>query len=86
MSSVTGSLSTIQRSSACRTSTGAGQQPQLRPQRDSGMTHKYMVQVQVICTPFPIGIKSAEYPFLKIENEILQNLSSENGLMMNRHK
>lgn len=40
MSLVTGSLSTIQKSNACRTSTGAGQQPQHRPQRDSGMTHK----------------------------------------------
>lgn len=36
MSLVTGSLSMIWKSNACRTSTGAGQQPQHRPQRDSG--------------------------------------------------
>lgn len=40
MSLDTGSLSMIQRSNGCRTSTGAGQQPPHRPQRDSGMNNK----------------------------------------------
>lgn len=42
MSSVTGFLSTIQKSNVCRTSTGAGQQPQHRLQRDSGGTHTHI--------------------------------------------
>lgn len=40
MSLVTGCLLMTQRSSRCRISTGAGQQPLLRRQRDSGMTIK----------------------------------------------